>query len=45
MFSDIPTLDACFTMQTCLPVIDVLLANMHYGVPSFTQLDFQQICL
>jgi len=45
MFSDIAAMDACETVHMCVPVIDTLLANTHYGVLSFSQLDLKEICL
>jgi len=43
--ADIAAMDACDTLHLCVPVIDTLLANTHYGVLSFSQLDLKEICL
>jgi len=43
--SDIAAMDACETVHMCVPVLDTLLANMHYGVLSFSQPDLKEICL
>ena len=42
--ADTAARDICEAVQLCVPVVDSLLANTHYGVLSFSQPDLSEIC-